>query len=918
MPKQQIVLLQTKLHRPHMPASLIKRSRLLDLLDKNIDNPLVLVCAPAGFGKTTLIGTWLENRAEDRGAKAASLPSAWISLDENDSDLYLFLSYFVAAVRTIFDDACVDTLGLLEARQQTPVEVLYTTFSNDLTTLPGDLIVVLDDYHTVQGKEVHNLLSELMRHWPKPLHLVLISRISPPIPLSSFRAKGMVCEIRTRDLRFTPEETATYLDPTDSNQIMQNNLPLLEERFEGWPAGLHLATLSLRSEINQDSFLATLSNENTNITGYLVDEVLKQQPPVIQTFLLKTSILDRFCVSLCEAVIPGIDPTWEMRACLDWVEQAELFFIPLDNRREWYRYHHLFQDLLHRRLSLEFTADRVAELHRQASSWFEGHELIEEALHHALTAGDLDLVAHLMYTGMRDVVNREDRPTLERWQRLLTDEMIMRHPELLMLKVWVLQFSWRLHLQSQVIEQLNMLMDSAERAPMDVHDLKILRGQTLLIKGQYAYFRNQTSQSIDFCRQVLELLPPEWTFVRGGAMLYLGLSLQASGQSSAAERLLLDEFDSYHNKSDIFALMLLQSLSLIYLKTNRLDQVIQTAQLLHQLADSGGFRLMKYWGDWFLGMVHYQRDEMDAAMRHFIQIVENPYIAHISSYRDAIAGMALIHQSKAQSSEAQLMMESIIKLDLEQSGSEDNRTRSLHARLMLLQGNLEGASRWADGFTDLPPDQPLMWLEEPQITRVRVLIAKGKGPDLRLAMQILDSLDEITNRTHNLNHKLEVLSLRALALEAQGESSLAENAIQEAINLSRTGEIIRIFVDLGKPMQSIIQRLPKQDDPNEMIHRILAAFPKDNKNPVRIESPSQKARQLTLINSKLSEPLTPRELEILNLLSGPLSMKEIARELNISYATAKRHAINLYSKLDVSLRRDAVNRALELGILLPD
>jgi LuxR family maltose regulon positive regulatory protein len=917
MPEQQIILLQTKLHRPHMPVGLLKRSRLLDLLDKNIDNPLILICAPAGFGKTTLIGTWLEKMAENRGKKAASLPCAWISLDENDGDFYLFLGYFVAAVRTVFNDACLDTLGLLQARQQTPVEVLFTTLSNDLDKLPGEFILVLDDYHSIHGKEVHNLLTELIRHWPKSLHLVLISRISPPIPLVNLRAKGMVCEIRTRDLRFTPDETATYLDPTNSNQIMGKNLPLLEERFEGWPAGLHLATLSLRSETSQDSILSALSKENTNITGYLVDEVLKQQTPVIQTFLLKTSILDRFCVSICETIIPGIDPTWDMRACLDWVEQAELFLIPLDNKGEWYRYHPLFQDLLRRRLSLELSDDRVADLHRRASSWFEGHGLSEEALQHALTAGDLDLVAHLMYTGLRDVVNREDRPTLERWQRLLTDEMIMRHPELLMLKVWVLQFSWRLNLQSQVIERLEMLMDSAERAPIDAHDLKILRGQTLLIKAQYAYFCNQSTQSIDFCRQVLELLPPEWTFVRGGSMLYLGLSLQASGQSSVAERLLLDEFEIYENKNDIYDLFLLQSLCYIYLKTNQLDQVIQTAHLLHQLANSGGFRLMKYWGDWFLGVVHYQRDELDAAARHFTQIVENPYIAQISSYRDAIAGMALIHQIKGESSKSQLMMESISKFDLEQSGSEDNRTRSLHARLMLLQGNLEGASRWADAFTDLPPDQPLMWLEEPQITRARILIAKGKRLDLQLAMQILDALDEITDRTHNLHHKLEVLSLRALALEGQGETSLAENALQEAVNLARIGSLIRIFLDLGKPMQSVLQRLAKKEDSNEMIFRILAAFPEDDKNPVRIESPSQQTHLISLKNSKLSEPLTPRELEVVNYLSGPLSINEIAGKLNISYATAKRHTINLYSKLGVNQRRDAVARAMELGILLP-
>ncbi len=374
--------------------------------------------------------------------------SAWLSLDQEESDLNLFLRYFIAALRTIFADACDETLMLLQAAQPPPEAVLHTVFCNDLEKLPGEVILVLDDYHFIHGKAVHNLLGELARHWPKPLHLVLLSRIEPPLPLTSLRAKGMISEIRTQDLRFTSDETAAYLHQWQFASVSQKALPLLEERFEGWPAGLQLAALSLRSADSQESVLQAISSENADITGYLVDEMLTHQFPAIHEFLLKTSLLDRFCASLCEAAIGEIDAGWNVRACLDWIERSELFIVPLDNRREWYRYHHLFQELLQRRAFAEMGADQVANLHRRASAWFEEHGLIDEALQHALAAGDLDLAARQMSAGLREVINREDRPTLERWLRMLPEEVIQQRPELLMIRVWVLQFMWRLDLQA--------------------------------------------------------------------------------------------------------------------------------------------------------------------------------------------------------------------------------------------------------------------------------------------------------------------------------------------------------------------------------------------------------------------------------------------------------------------------------------
>ncbi len=514
-----------------------------------------------------------------------------------------------------------------------------------------------------------------------------------------------------------------------------------------------------------------------------------------------------------------------------------MFIIPLDNHREWYRYHHLFQELLQQRLTAEVTPEEMADLHRRASAWLEEHGLIDEAIHHALAAGDLDLAARQMYAGLRDALNREDRPTLERWLRLLPEEMIQRNPGLLMIKAWALQFMWRLDLQANVLQQVEELLNSEPGASLPVEDLQILRGQIFLPRAQQAYFSNQDTLAIDLCRQILALFPSSWTFVRGGAMIYLGMSMQASGQAKEAERLLLAEYEAYGDKTDTYILFVLEALGFIYLNTGRLEQARQIAQLHVQGGIRSGLPLMQFWGDWFLGLVCYQRNELEAAAKYFTEIFENRYVAQISPYRDAVAGLALIHQIKGEHADAWQMVESISQFDFELRGSEDNRTRSLRARLMLLKGDLEGAGAWVDTFTGPPPDQPLLWLEEPQVTRARILLARGTDADLQSAREILDVLDEIVERTYNTRYKIEILALRALALDAQGETGEAEAVIKQAVDLARPGGFIRVFVDLGAPMQAMLRRLEKQGHSVDTIQRILTAFPGDGKSLAGSSSP---------------------------------------------------------------------------------
>ncbi len=917
MPDRDPILLKTKLTRPPIARSLIDRPKLFEILNSGISRPLTLVVASAGFGKTTLVSTWLEQLSHGQISDATTIPVTWLSLDEYDSDLNVFLRYLIAALRMIFPDACEETLAMLQARQDPSDELLFATFDNEIEDLGRNFILVLDDYHALQGMQVHNLIKQWSSHWPSPLHLVLISRINPPFPLASMRAKGLVTEIRTEDLRFSPGETAAYLQQTQFFQLSQPALDLMEARFEGWIAGLQLAALSLRSAVSQDDVLIGLSGDNANITGYLMDEVLIHQYPAIQSFLLKTSILDRLSPGLCAAVMGESDTTWNARACLDWIERSELFITPLDNRREWYRYHQLFQELLQQRLSVEATPDEIGRLHLQASTWYEEHGLIDEALQHSLVAGDLSLAVRQMVAGLCEVTNREDRPTLERWLRLLPGGVIENDAGLLMVKAWALQFMWRLDLQAQVLQQAGALLDAGNGREYDRGEEQVLRGQILGLMAQHAYLSNQNDQAIDFARQALALLPPPWKFVRGGAMLFLGMAMQAIGQAQQAEKLLLDEFASQDDKTDVYSLALLRGLCFVYLNSGSLVRCEQTARLLQQGSVSRKIAIMKNWSDWYLGLVHYQWNELEAAAGYFSQIMENRYTAQVTTMRDAVAGIALIHQLRGDPKQAWQMVESISHYDLELYGIEDVRTRSLRARLLLMEGDQESAGRWADSFTAQPPDAPLLWLAEPQIMRVRALLARGNQADLQSAQRVLDALEDITDRTYNIRFKIQLLAFRAILLDAQGDTGAAEALLKQALELGRPGRFNRVFLDLGKPIQAILNRLVSQYPDMQIIPAILAAFPEVARIPERNGEQPQISRLSRQANASLVDPLTPRELEVLALLRGPKNIKEIAQELFISYATAKRHTINIYAKLGVNQRWDAVNRAEELGILPP-
>ena len=931
MRPERTTLITTKLHRPLVPDDHVARPRLFAQLERGLAVPLTLVCAAAGFGKSTLVSSWLR-RHDQRGdqpgdsTKQSSLAPfryAWLSLDQVDSDLPVFLSYLTAALRSIHPDACPQTQELASARQQPPSDVVAATLINEIALLPGPCVVVLDDYSSIQGDAVPELLGRLLQHWPESLHVALLARHNPPLPLARLRAKGQVVEIRSRDLRFTRDEMAAYLSRALPTPPSPSTLDLLERRTEGWIAGIQLAALSLRSQPGDQTTLADplgLGGVDASTAEYLVEEVLSRQPPAIQTFLLKTSILDRFCAPLCEALAGAEDLGRSASECMDWIERANLFVIALDRQQEWYRYHHLFQEMLQRKLAEQFGLDEVNRLHRSAARWFAASDSVSEALRHALAANDLELAARLMQQGLCDVLNRDDRPELERWLRLLPEEFIERRPWLLMIKAWSLSWSWQLGQVSQVLRRVEALIDGPGGLSYadDSEDLKSLRGQIVGLRGQEAYSHNEPARALVCCQEALALLPEAWLYARGGFMLYAAMSMQALGQGDAAERLLLDQYEHRADKTDAYAIRLLFALAFGRIESGQLESARQAAETMLHQASRKRLPVLQGWAHYFLGMVHYQWNDLDAAGRYFGEIVAKRYVVHAHAARNGIIGLALVHQANGENAEALQILDLLSGFDLDLVGHETDETRSLRARLQLLQGNLESAGRWADAFTGSPPDRPLIWLQNPHITKARILLARGVQGDAQAALEIADALVAVADRTHNARSKITGMLVRAMALEMQRQSGAALTALQQAVELARPGGFIRVFVDQGPRMQTMLSHLAAQGFDVQAIQYTpgVAVFP-DREGDITAEGtsalPVHRARSHA--EAGLVEPLTMRELEILMLLREPMSGKEIARKLVISVATLKRHTSNIYGKLGVHSRWDAVASAEVLGML---
>jgi len=868
----------------------VPRGRLDRRFDGDALPPVVLVSAPAGFGKTTLLTEWLA--ADEQGARR----TAWLSLDRRDSDPSVFWSYVVAAVRKVATDVGADAVATL---QSTPaaLEIVVATLLNDLGDLDGDVVLVLDDYHVIESLEVHESMRFLVEHLPAQVHLVVASRADPPWPLAGLRARGELLEVRAADLRFTGNEAAAYLNDAMGLDLTAADITALEGRTEGWIAALQLAALSLKDRDDPAAFIAGFAGDDRFVVDYLVDEVLNRQPDDLRVFLLETSVLSRLTGPLCAAITGRRDA----KATLATLERSNLFLVALDDRRQWYRYHHLFGDVLRARLTDEIP-HRVAELHRQASDWFEADGDRPEAIRHALAAEDFPRAAELIELAIPELRRNRQDATQRMWLDALPRDLFANRPVLTLARVGD-------HMVTGDIEGVEALLNDIEdwldpdrpKGNMVVHDeveFGRLPTQAAMYRAGLALLGGDIAGTIVHGNRAAVLSAADDHFSRGAAAALIGLAHWADGGLASAARqyaTAIAEFEA----ADYFAAILGCSLGLADVQVGQGQLRAAERTLTAGLDVSAAHGALRGAADMHIGLaeLHFERNELDAAAEHLrtsLELGERLALPQ-HAYRWRVVEARLRAARGDHAGALDLLGEAESHYETDYS-PKTRPVPAIAARVRLAAGDLAGATQWAADSGLTAHDAPRYLRDYEHLTLARVLVASGRTEDAAHLLQRLLAAAEAGSRTGSA---IEALVLLALSHEASGDTPRALVALADALTRAEPEGFVLVFLDAGAGMTPLLKAAVRHDRGAQRAAALLAAGTTLRRLPA---------------HQGLVDELSKRELDVLRLLRSELTGPQIAAELVVSINTVRTHTKNIFMKLGVTSRRAAVRRADELRL----
>jgi LuxR family maltose regulon positive regulatory protein len=900
-------VLVTKLFVPPPRPKLVPRPRLTERLNEGLQRKLTLISAPAGFGKTTLVGEWVEE---------IERPTAWLSLDEGDSDPARFLAYLVAALQTLAANIGEEVLGLLQSSQPPPTESILTALLNEVAALPDDFVLVLDDYHAVDAEPVDLALTFLLEHLPPRMHLVIATREDPRLPLARLRARGQLTELRAADLRFTAAEAADFLNRVMGLSLSAADIAALEARTEGWIAGLQLAALSMRGHADAPGFIRAFAGDHRYVVDYLVEEVLRRQPEAVRDFLLQTAILDRLNGALCNAVT-GREGG---EARLEALERGNFFVIPLDDRRRWYRYHHLFAEVLKAQLTAE-QPDQVPTLHRRASAWFERNGEPADAIRRALAAGDFERAADLVERAASAMRAGRQEAMLLGWLKALPDALVRARP------VLSGAFAWAL-LASGELEAAEARLRDAERwlaatanpgvrpevppAGMMVADevkFRRLPGSVAIYRAAQAQALGDFAGAVRHARRALDLMPEEDPLWRGAAEAVLGLASWASGDLETAHRTFAEGLARVRIAGNIAdAVNGTIALADIRVAQGRLREAVGTYERALRPATAPEGPVPPGTADLYVGLSELDRErgDLDAAAWHLRKSEELGERAGLpqNRYRRYVA-KARLREAQGDPDGALDLLDEAERLYMRDFFPNVRPVAAWKARAWVAQGRLGEALGWAREHA-LSVEDDLSYLREfEHITLVRVLLAQyardRADRSLLEAMGFLDRLLQAAEAGERTGSVLEILVLQALAHQTRGDLPAALAPLGRALALAEPEGCVRIFVDEGPPMAALLEKAAKNGIAPNHVRQLRAAF--------------GRAEASAPVKQVLAEPLSEREHDVLRLLGTDLGGPDIARELMVSLNTLRTHTKNIYAKLGVNNCRAAVRRAEELALL---
>ncbi|MEO1209352.1 MAG: LuxR C-terminal-related transcriptional regulator [Cyanobacteria bacterium J06638_20] len=910
----ELPLLETKLYLPKWSADRVSRSRLIDRIHPQ--RKLTLVSAPAGFGKTTLLAEWV--------AAVPKRPVAWVSLDQSDNDPAFFWTYLITALQNIQPGLGERSLSLLQSPQPPPIESVLMTLLNELTAVEVDFVLILDDYHVIETQAIHGGIGFLLSHLPPQMHLIIASRADPPLSLARLRSHGELTELRVSDLRFTPDEAAAFLNQGMGLEISAVEVSALEQRTEGWIAGLQLAALSLQGREDISDFVAVFSGDDRYIVDYLLEEVLQRQPDRVRRFLLQTAILERLSGSLCDAVTDQNGG----QGMLETLERGNLFLIPLDNKRQWYRYHHLFADVLQAHALMEWP-ERLPSLHGRASTWYEQHDLFSDAIRHALSAQDFERAAGLIEQMWPTMRRRQRETTVLGWITSLPDALIRNRPVLSVAYALVLLNDGQLDAAESRLQDAERCLGVAtdlqepraiESVVTDDAQLRSLPASIANARAYRAQALRDVSGTVTYAQQALELLPDDEEYERGTTAALLGLGYWTSGRPEAGYR-------SFAEGLAIFKRMGLTQIAIggtlilaqMGMAQGCLHRAINSCEQSLQLAKEQGDPVLPGTPELYLALseLRYEQGDLAAASQLWLS-------GETLRQRASLSGAKYLWwvvQAQLKAAEGDLET----ALDQLQEAEQlyyrtpipvpDVRpTQALRVRWWLRQERLAEALGWLQECGLSVDDPPDYLREYEHLTLARVLIAQyrrdGTNELIHQAIALLTQLLAAAETQERTGSIIKILVVLALAREAQGNVSAAVTSLERALTLAEPEGHIRIFAECGTPMVQLLQECMNRNITPTYTQRLLTALETWGQPQDAAPTASVGASPQPLI-----EPLSQRELEVLRLLNTELSGPEIANELVVALSTVRTHTKRIYNKLNVTNRRAAVKRAGELDLL---
>jgi LuxR family transcriptional regulator, maltose regulon positive regulatory protein len=907
----QDALLATKLHVPRPQPGFVPRPRLVEALSQGLARGRVLICAPAGFGKTSLLADW---------ARSDSRPIAWLGLDAGDNDPARFWRYVVAALNQA-QPGLAERLGpLLGPPAPRSFEGLVTALINEFAAQAGrdEVLLVLDDYHLVVADPVHESVAFLLENLPPGLLLVVSGRADPPLPLARLRARGQLAELRAAELRFTTDEAAALLGAAAGPVLPDTAVMALTARTEGWAAGLQLAALSLRGRTDAAGFVAAFSGSHRFVLDYLADEVLDGQPGQVRTFLLETSVLERLSGELCDAVTgrPG------SQAMLHHIEQAGLFLVPLDEVRGWWRYHHLFADLLRARLEQE-QPGRVQELHRAAAAWSDEHDLADDAVRHALAAGDGAWAARLVERYVDALLRSSEGVTLRRWLSTLPPEMLRARPRLSVAQGFNAVVSGQVDAIEPLLHEAERAFAAAGRQPPEAPVgpaggvLANVPAGIAFLRAELARLHGDAACAADWDLQARAQLGESDFYLRTLVHANLAAADWLRGQLGPAERSLAEALAERRAAGEGYlATRVCHDLGQVQRAQGNLDAALatyrQALDIAGQVSSQPPHLGMAHVG---LAEVLYERDELAAALDHATRgVTLCRQLAFTPPLAAGLAILARIRQAHGDTAAAVAAMGAAGQVELSpQVVALFNPVPSQRARLLLAQGDIAAASQWAKAAGLSPEDEPDYPREPAYLVLARVLLAQDRpGPALTLLQRLL----AIAASQDRVGSVIEIQALLALALAARGDHAGALGALAQAVTLASPRGYVRVFADEGAPMRALLTRLsaaakgqrgPARDIDPDYLAGLLRARGQAGAAP-----PSRRAAAAL---AGMAEPLTDRELEVLQLLAAGRSNQRIAHELVVALDTVKKHVTHVLGKLGAANRTEAVARARQLGLI---